>query len=71
MSIIFCLLLQKKEIMNVNRGISFSFENLLKWMILVNCAPFNLITDPDLCEGIYFTYLTGFWVVRNNIRISL
>ena len=53
-----------KEIMNVNRRIIFCFENLLlNSMIMVNYAPFYLITDPDLCEMCYlydFTYLTGF-----------
>ena len=51
--------------MNVNRGIIFLFRQfvMIKSMIMVNCAPFYLITDPDLCEGCYlhdFTYLTGF-----------
>ena len=54
-----------KEIMNVNRCIFVSFEKsvMIKSMIMVNYAPFHLITDPDLCERCYlhdFTYLTGF-----------
>ena len=61
-----------KVIMIVNRRIIFSFEIfvMIKSLIMVNYAPFYLITDPDLCERIYlhdFTYLTGFWVVRNNL----
>ena len=42
-----------KEIMHV----------MIKSMIMVNYAPFYLITDPDPCDGCYlydFTYLTGF-----------
>ena len=57
--------------MNVNRWIIFSFEKYVmrKSMIMVNYAPFYLITDPDLYERCYlhdFTYLIGFLVVMNN-----
>ena len=36
---------------------------VIKSMIMVNYAPFYLITDPNLCERYYlhdFTYMTGF-----------
>ena len=43
----------------------FSFEKsvMIKSMIMVNCAHFYLINDPDICERCYlhdFEYLTGF-----------
>ena len=30
---------------------------MMKPMIIVNYAPFHVITDPDLCEGCYFMIL--------------
>ena len=52
-----------KQIMNVNRSIIFIFEKsvMIKSMIMVNYAPFYLITDS--CERCYLhdlTHLTGF-----------
>ena len=47
-----------KEIMNVNRCISFSFEKSCYDKIDdygQYYAPFYLITDPDLCENVLFT----------------
>ena len=44
-----------KEIMNVNRRI---LVVMIKLMIMVNYAPFYLITDPDLCARCYLHEFT-------------
>ena len=46
--------------MNVNRCIIFSFEIsvMIRSMIMVNYAHFDLINDPDLCERCYLHDVT-------------